>query len=94
MRDSIKEFEQYLNRRYPKSSTAEHYVNDLRRISAAAAKTAIRSAFESPPSLTGMPGGTSYLRRPTSGHRARPLPAGRRKQPTTSSRTASSIRAT
>lgn len=30
MRDHIREFERYLKRRYPTSSTAEHYVNDLR----------------------------------------------------------------
>jgi len=30
MEKSIREFERYLNRRYPNSSTAKHYINDLR----------------------------------------------------------------
>lgn len=30
MEESIREFERYLNRRYPNSSTAKHYINDLR----------------------------------------------------------------
>ena len=30
MQHSVKEFQRYLKRRYPHSSTAKHYVNDLR----------------------------------------------------------------